>query len=212
MLHDASITNSLVDFATSVVRDGGLAGILALMVSSAVIGIPGTELTMLFAGFNVFQHHQTLLGIIVFGVLGDLIGATIAYAIGYYGLYELLERRSGPLHIGPRGLGRAHEWFERYGAPAIVLTRLIPVLRSAFPYAAGVGKVPYVRFISLTFAGSVAWVCGLALLGRAVGSQWTSWRSHLEYVDYVAAALLLAALVWFVVRRVRSNREPPAYV
>ena len=40
---------------------------------------------MLFAGFDVYQHHMTLLGIIVFGVLGDLAGASIAYAIGYFG-------------------------------------------------------------------------------------------------------------------------------
>lgn len=211
MLYDASVTNSLVNVATSVVNHGGLAGVTGLTISSAVIGVPGTEATMLFAGFNVFQHHLTLLGIMVFGVLGDVIGATIAYAIGYYGLHELLDRRSGPLHVGPKGLSRAHMWFERYGAPAIFVSRLIPIIRAAFPYAAGVARMPYLRFIALSLAGSIIWICGLAIVGREVGSQWSSWRAHLEYVDYVALVLLAGLIVWFIVRRVRGQREQQAH-
>ena len=210
MLHDASITASLVNLATSVVRSGGLWGVAGLTVSSAVIGAPGTEVTMLFAGFNVYQHHLTLLGIMVFGVLGDLIGATIAYAIGYAGLHELLERIPGPLHVGPRGLDRAHAWFERYGPPVVVVSRLIPLLRAAFPWAAGVAKMPYLRFISLAAVGSIIWICGLAIVGQAVGSDWTSWRSHLEYVDYTVAVLLVALLAWVVIRRTRAARRAAA--
>jgi membrane protein DedA with SNARE-associated domain len=211
MLYDASVTNSLVNFATSVVRHGGLAGVAGLTVSSAVIGAPGTELTMLFAGFNVYDHHLTLLGIMVFGVIGDIVGATIAYAIGYFGLYELLDRKSGPLHVGPSGLGRAHAWFERYGLPVLFGSRLIPLLRSAFPYAAGVAKVPYLRFAALTLAGSIVWICGLALIGRAVGSEWSSWRAHLEYVDYAVIVLFVGLIGWFVIRRIRGERERQAH-
>jgi membrane protein DedA with SNARE-associated domain len=209
MLHDASITGSLVDLATNVVRDGGLWGVAGLTISSAVLGAPGTEATMLFAGFNVYQHHLTLIGIMVFGVLGDMIGATIAYVLGYYGLHELLERIPGPLHVGPRGLARAHAWFERYGAPAVIISRLIPLVRAAFPWAAGVAKMPYLRFISLALIGSIIWICGLALLGQAVGSDWASWRSHLEYVDYAVVALVVGLLAWIVVRRIR--RGPRAH-
>jgi membrane protein DedA with SNARE-associated domain len=208
MLYDASITGSLVNLATSVVRHGGLWGVAGLTISSAVIGAPGTEVTMLFAGFNVYQHHLTLLGIMVFGVLGDLVGATIAYAIGYAGLHEALERIPGPLHVGPRGLDRAHAWFERYGAPAIIVSRLIPLFRAAFPWAAGVAKTPYLRFIACAAIGSVIWICGLAVVGQAVGSSWTSWRSHLEYVDYAVAVALVALLAYVVIRRLR--RQPRA--
>src|ERR1700735_5211908 len=101
-----------------------------MMISSALTAVPGAEATMLFAGFNVYEHHLTLLGIIVFGVLGDVIGASVAYALGYFGLHELLGRSGSPLHINPRRLELAHSWFERYGAPVLVVSRLIPLLRS----------------------------------------------------------------------------------
>jgi membrane protein DedA with SNARE-associated domain len=211
MLYSASITNSLVNVATSAVRHGGYGGVAGLNVTSAVIGVPGTEATMLFAGFNVYKHDLTLLGIMIFGVLGDLLGATIAYAIGFYGLHELFERKGRALHIGPKGLDRAHAWFERYGPPVILVSRLIPLIRAAFPYAAGAARMPYLRFIALAAVGSIIWICGLAIVGREVGSQWSSWRSHLEYVDYAVLVLFAGLIVWFVVRRVRSAREQQAH-
>ena len=212
LLLDASVTNSLVTLATHVVRDLGLAGVAAMIVSSAVVAVPGTEATMLFAGFNVYQHHLTLIGIIAFGVLGDLIGATIAYLIGYYGLHELLDRPRSPIHVSKRRLDRAQSWFERYGAPILIISRLIPLARSVFPYAAGVAKVPYWRFLPLTAIGSVIWITGLALIGDAVGSSWSSWRADLDYVDYVVAALIVGAAVYLIVRRLRSGRERQATV
>ena len=203
----ASLTGPLVDFATRLIRHLGLAGVLALTASSGVIGVPGTEPTMLFAGFNVYQHHLSLLGIIVFGVLGDMIGATIAYAIGYFGSRELLEHQGAKLHVNQRSLDRAHRWFERRGAPVVLVSRLIPFVRAAFPYAAGVARMPYGRFAALATVGSVIWIGFLGLLGRAVGHSWQTWRHHLEYADYAAGAILLAAIGIFFLRRRRGGPQ-----
>jgi membrane protein DedA with SNARE-associated domain len=200
----ASVTDSLVTLATHIIRDLGLAGVSLLTISSGVIGVPGSEPTMLFAGFNVFQGHLSLIGIIVFGVLGDSIGASIAYAIGYFGRRELLERQGGKLHMSQQRLERAHGWFEHYGAPVIVVSRLIPFARAAFPYAAGAAKMPYIRFVLLATLGSIFWITGLGVLGREVGSNWQSWRHNLEYVDYAAAAAVAALIAYVVVRRIRS--------
>jgi membrane protein DedA with SNARE-associated domain len=173
---------------------------------SGVVGVPGTEATMLFAGFNVFQHHLTLFGVVVAGVIGDLIGATIAYLIGRLGLHELLDRRGSPLHVSPRRLEMAQRWFDRFGAPVVLISRLIPLFRAVFPYAAGTVKMGYGRFISLAAVGSIIWITGLGLIGRAVGSRWPTWRHDLEYVDYAVVALVVVAIVYLVIRRVRTSR------
>ena len=199
----ASVTDSLVTVATHVIHDLGLAGVTMLIALSGVIGVPGTELPMLFAGFNVFQGHLSLVGIIVAGVLGDTIGASLAYAIGYYGRRELLEQHGNKLHISPARLVLAERWFERRGSVTIFFSRWIPVARAAFPYAAGVARMPYLRMATLATLGSIFWIGGLAILGRAVGSNWESWRHHLEYVDYAGAALLVAGVVYLIVRRAR---------
>jgi membrane protein DedA with SNARE-associated domain len=207
----ASVTDSLVTLATHIINDLGLAGVSLLTLTSGVIGVPGSEPTMLFAGFNVYEKHQTLLGIIVFGVIGDLLGASIAYAIGYFGRLELIERHGNKLHISRRRLEFAHGWFERHGPPVIFVSRLIPGVRAVFPYAAGVSQMPFARFFLFATLGSIPWIIALGILGKAVGSNWQSWRHNLEYVDYAAAALLVAAIVFLVVRRIRNREsEPPA--
>src|SRR5439155_305234 len=83
-----------------------------MTLTSGVIGLPGSEPTMLFAGFDVSEGNLSLLGIIVFGVLGDMLGASIAYGIGYWGREELVERHGNKLHVSKQRLDRAHRWFD----------------------------------------------------------------------------------------------------
>ncbi|MGI8715525.1 MAG: DedA family protein [Solirubrobacteraceae bacterium] len=208
LLH-ASLTEPLVRLATNLIADLGLAGVALLTLSSGVIGVPGTEPTMLFAGFDVFSHHLTLPGIIVAGVIGDVAGASIAYSIGYYGSQELLERQGSKLHVKASSLDRAHRWFDRYGTPVIFISRLLPFIRAAFPYAAGVARMPFWRLIVMATLGSIVWIGGLGLLGREVGHQWQAWRHHLEYVDYVGAVVLVAAIVYLIVRKLRGRPSNP---
>jgi membrane protein DedA with SNARE-associated domain len=205
LLTFASLTEPLVRLATHLISDLGLAGVALLSVMTGVIGLPGTEPTMLFAGFDVYSGNLSLPGVIAAGVIGDVAGASIAYAIGYFASQELHEH-GGKFHVSQRRLNKAHEWFERWGDPAIFFSRMAPVVRVAFPYAAGVAKMPFWRFFVLATLGSIVWMSGLAILGREVGSQWPTWRHHLEYVDYAGVAVIIAAIVYFIYRR-RSERK-----
>jgi len=202
----SSITGSLVTFATNAIGKLGLAGVGLLMLSTGVIFVPGTEPTMLFAGFNVSKGTFSMAGVIVAGLIGDILGAYIAYAIGYFGREGWLQRRAARLHR--HKIDRAQRWFDSYGAPVVFFSRMMPVVRSAFPYAAGVAQMPFKRFGPLVALGSIPWVVGLAVLGREVGHGWQSWRHHLEYVDYVGVAIVVLGIVYLIVRRVRSRRPP----
>jgi membrane protein DedA with SNARE-associated domain len=202
----SSITGSLVTFATNAIAKLGVAGVGLLMLSTGVIFVPGTEPTMLFAGFNVYNGTLSMVGVIVAGLVGDILGAYIAYAIGYFGREGWLAR--GPARLGRHKIDRAQRWFDRYGAPVVFFSRMVPVVRSAFPYAAGAAQMPFKRFAPLVALGSIPWVVGLAVLGREVGRGWQSWRHHLEYVDYVGAVIVVLAIVYLIVRRMRSRRTP----
>src|SRR5436190_13550505 len=92
LIPQASLTGPIVDFCVNVINDTGLAGIFLLSAAgSACIPVP-SEAVMLFAGFNVSTGDQTLIGITLAGLLGNVVGSWIAYAIGYYGRVDLLER------------------------------------------------------------------------------------------------------------------------
>ena len=206
----ASLTGPLVKLATNVIGSLGLAGVALLTATTGVVGLPGTEPTMLFAGFNVYQGRLTMLGVVIAGVIGDTVGAAIAYWISSRGSRELIEHQGSKLHVKPERIDKAHRWFERYGSPVIFVSRMIPFARAVFPYAAGVGEMPFVRFISFAALGSIPWITGLALLGREVGRNWQSWRGHLEYADYTAIAVLVLVLAYVVLRRIRATRSRPA--
>jgi membrane protein DedA with SNARE-associated domain len=199
----ASITNVLVNFATNVVADLGLPGVFLLMGLDAT-GIPiPSEVTMLFAGFDVFKGHNTLAGVIVAGVLGDLAGGSIAYAIGYYGRLELLERHGAKVHVTPERLAMAERWFERFGTPAIFFSRMVPVVRSFISFPAGAARMPYPRFLVLSLLGVLPWVAGFAVLGRELGSRYASLQSKLHYVDEAVLALIVVGAIYLVIRHRR---------
>jgi membrane protein DedA with SNARE-associated domain len=218
MLVIASISETLVNETSHFVRDAGLPGIFALMaISSACIPIP-SEVVMLFAGFAVAdpsqsasQHHMTMVGIILAGLLGTMVGSWIAYAVGRGGRLELLERHAGrfkwiPTH--PAQIERADRWFQRYGDSTVLFGRLVPLVRAFVSLPAGIAKMPFARFTLLTLIGSVPWVVALAFAGHALGGDWTSVRKGFEYVDYAILALIVIGIVYAIVRRRRGRNEP----
>ncbi len=216
MLVLASITESVVTFTSEFVRDGGLPAIFVLMaVGSACIPIP-SEVVMLFAGFAVADptsshaHHElSMTGVVLAGLLGTLVGSWVAYAVGRGGRLELLERHGHLVHMGPAQIDRADRWFQRYGDPAVLFGRMVPLVRAFVSLPAGIARMPIVRFTVLTVIGSIPWVLALALVGHAVGGNWTSVRKGFEYFDYVLLACIVVGIGYLWMRR-RSRREAPA--
>jgi membrane protein DedA with SNARE-associated domain len=202
----ASITGPLVDLATNIIGDLGLAGIFVLMLLDSACIPTSSEAIMLFAGFEVSDGRFTLFAIVAAGVLGNLVGSWIAYGIGYYGRVELLERHGKWLHITPKHLAWADRWFERYGDVTVFFSRMLPVIRTFISLPAGVARMPFWRFTLLSFAGIVPWVLGFAIAGRSVGSDWDNLQEKLHYADYAIVAGIVAGIVYLLLRRRRSGR------
>jgi membrane protein DedA with SNARE-associated domain len=196
----------LVNAATNVIDAMGLAGVFVLMtLESACIPVP-SEAIMLFAGFNVSEGNMTLLGIVVAGVLGNLAGSLIAYAAGYYGRIELLDRNRF-VHVNRRHLEWTDRWFRRHGAATVFFGRMLPIVRTFISLPAGSARMPLGRFVLFTTAGCIPWVLMLAIIGREVGSRWEDWRGYLHYLDYVVIAAVVLAIVYLIVRRRRASAQ-----
>jgi membrane protein DedA with SNARE-associated domain len=208
MLIPGDILNPIVNAATDFIDSAGLAGVFVLMtLESACIPVP-SEAIMLFAGFNVSEGNLTLLGIVAAGVAGNVVGSLIAYAAGYYGRLELLERNR-LIHVSPAQLARVDSWYERNGSATVFLTRMLPIVRTFSSLPAGIARMPLGRFTVLTTLGSIPWVLALGIVGREVGDRWETWRDHLHYADYAVVALAVGAIAYLVIRRRgRGNWEP----
>jgi membrane protein DedA with SNARE-associated domain len=200
------IINPIVDVATDVIDATGLPGVFLLMaLESACIPVP-SEAIMLFAGFNVSEGNLTLFGIVAAGVLGNIVGSWAAYAAGYYGRLELLEKNR-LIHINPRHLATADRWFQRYGDATVLFTRMLPIVRTFISLPAGVARMPFWRFTALTALGCVPWVLMLGIIGREVGDRWHEWEDKLGYLDYAVVAGLTGLVLYLVLKRRRARRE-----
>ncbi|HWW66488.1 MAG TPA: DedA family protein [Solirubrobacterales bacterium] len=198
------ILNPIVNTATDFIGATGLPAVFLLMVlESACIPIP-SEGIMLFAGFSVSKGDLTLFGVVAAGVLGNVVGSWIAYAVGYYARLDLLERNRF-IHVSPKHLKWADDWFTRYGSATVFFTRMLPIIRTFISLPAGVARMPFWRFTALTFAGSLPWVLMLALVGRSVGSNWEQWRHHLAVLDYVVLAAAIGLVAYLIVKRRRGG-------
>jgi membrane protein DedA with SNARE-associated domain len=208
MLLLASISDRLVDFAVNVIGDLGLFGVYVLTVAeSACIPIP-SEATMMFAGFNVADGKFPLWAAVAVAVAGELTGSLIAYGVGYFGRIDLIEKHGKRLHVSPAKLQWADRWFARHGEATVFFARMVPVVRAFVSLPAGVARMPLRRFIPFTVAGCAPWLLAFALAGRAAGDNWRHYRHYVGYLDYAVLALVVAGIVYLVLRR--RNRRAAA--
>src|SRR6185437_8157256 len=149
----------------------------------------------------------SLFTIVVVGVAGNLVGSWIAYAVGYFGRLELVERHGRALHIKPSHVEWADRWFGRWGAPTVFFTRMLPIIRTFISLPAGVARMPFWRFTLLTLAGCIPWVLLLTFIGKEAGDNWESWKDSLHYVDYAVLAMIVGGLAWLFIRSRRRRSE-----
>ena len=210
----------MTETITSVIGDYGLYAVFLLMLVDAVFPA-ASELVMLYAGAvaaGAFPGHSvTLFGeeiestlwayvaIAAAGTVGYVIGSVIGWGIGYYGGRPFLDRHGRWVHLTPETLDRAEAWFARHGDWAVLLGRVIPVVRSFISIPAGVLEMPIVRYTVLTAIGSAAWCFGISGAGVALGSSWEHFHEQWRYADYVVAFVVVLAVGYGAFKLVRRR-------
>jgi len=190
---------------------GYLAIFLLMTAESACIPIP-SELIMTFGGAlaagAVPGTGLNLVGVIIAGTAGNVFGSYIAWGVGRYGGQPALRRWGRRLRIREHDLDRANQWFDRYGGRAVLIGRLLPVVRTFISLPAGIAGMEPVRFGIYTLIGCIPWTTGLALAGYAVGSNWQSIVNGFHWPTYIIAAIVVVGIViaaWRYVRRRKAE-------
>jgi len=195
------IVNDLVTFCTDFISSVGLPAVFLLMVlESACIPVP-SEAIMLFAGFSVSQHHMSFVWAVVAGVAGNLIGSWLAYAVGRFGGRPFIDRYGKYVLLRHHHLEIAERWFARYGTPAVLFSRVLPIVRTFISLPAGVANMSFRRFSFYTAIGCIPWVIMLTAVGVKVGDNWEHIQKRLHYLDYAVLIAVAGLLVWWLVRR-----------
>ncbi|GHH22372.1 alkaline phosphatase [Sphingomonas glacialis] len=204
------ILGILATFTIGVISSGGYLGIALLMaIESACIPLP-SEIIMPFAGYLVSTGRFDLFLAATAGAIGCNLGSIVAYEIGKRGGRPLAERWGRYVLVGPGELDAADRFFARFGNMAVLIGRLLPVIRSFIAFPAGVARMPLVPFHIYTFLGSWPWCFGLAWVGMKLGDQWNkspAMKAAFHSADAVIAVVLVAAVAFYIWHRVRGLKR-----
>ena len=202
------IVTWLAVFTTGIIIALGYPGVALLMaIESACIPLP-SEIIMPFAGYLVSLGHFSLWGVATAGAVGCNIGSVAGYAMGQYGGRPIIEKYGRYLLIDAHDIDKADRFFVRYGDLAVLIGRLLPVIRTFIAFPAGVVRMPLLRFHFYTFVGSWPWCYALAWVGMKLGESWNSdprVKAAFHSLDIVIVLAVLAAGAWFVWHKVRRR-------
>ena len=124
-------------------------------------------------------------------VMATLIGAALCGDNLNYWLGRLLGPRvfhyRSSRWLNPGHLRRAHDFYERHGGKTIILARFVPIVRTYAPFVAGVGAMPYLRYLAFCVAGALLWVVSLCLAGY--------WFGNIEIVRKNLTVAILAIVL-----------------
>ena len=209
---------TIVDFLRSLTDPERLIHLLSTLLSgwlgyAALFAIVYSE-TGLLVGF--FLPGDSLLFTV--GVVAGAGQLNIAAVIGLLSAAAILGDSTGFLlgrQTGPRifrrpdsllfkqeYVTRTHAFYERYGGKTIVYARFVPIVRTFAAFIAGVGKMPYLKFLPYSVCGGVGWIFSMTMLGYVLGGQPLIRR----YFDLVILLIVFLSLLPTFIEIVKARR------
>ena len=178
-----------------------LVAVLVAGEAAAFLGVflPG-EIALLLGGVLASQGRVSLPVLLVVACTAAVIGDSIGYEVGRRGGPALQRSRLGRL-VGEDRWETGHRFLERRGGPAVLLGRWVGVLRALVPSLAGIGRMPYRRFLAWNATGGVLWASTVVLVGDAAGAQYPRVEHLLGRASLLLGALAVVVVTLLVVRR-----------
>lgn len=206
----------ITNFILGIVTQFGYLGILLIMIANSVFVPIPTEITLPFAGFLANLNQLSVTKVILVSILGELIGASITYSIGFFigekFINEFVKKRRKFLFINKENYERSSSWLRKHGFPVIFFAKLIPGLSTTTSLAAGVAEFKYPKFIIIQILASIVYNSTFVLAGFYLGSRWGKIIEIVQDFQIILFAFIVFSLVfWFLNRRLKIIKIPKLF-
>lgn len=212
MIND--LLSAFVNWAKDVIEAVGYPGLAFLITLENVFPPIPSEGVLPMAGFLAGEGKMNLFIAIFAATVGSVIGALILYGLGHWfgedRVRALVRRWGNWLGVSERDVDKADAWFDRYGGLAVMICRVVPIVRSLISIPAGLRRMPLTTFIFYTALGSGVWNTLLIGAGWILGDHWERVADYVDYFEYVAIVAVIIFAIWWIWNRMIKRRVPSA--
>jgi membrane protein DedA with SNARE-associated domain len=195
------MSEKIIALLVGAITAGGYPAVILLMaIQSACIPIP-SEVIMPLAGWALAHSQMDLIILATIASLASNLGSIPAYWVGARGGRPMVERYGSYLLLSRHDLDRVDHFFDRFGSIAVLLGRMLPIIRTFIAFPAGVAKMNQWKFHIYTFIGSWPWCYALAYVGMKLGAQWNTnprFKEIFHRFHLGVEVVLLIGVIWFV--------------
>ncbi|MFI9640830.1 DedA family protein [Micromonospora sp. NPDC051925] len=205
---DPNQFRGLTGWVAGVIDSLGAVGVAFLVALESIIPPIPSEIVLAMAGYLASEGRFNLVVIVLAATVGSLVGALVLYWLGAALGEERLKRWLDRIPLVDReDLEKADRWFERHGRWAVLIGRLVPVVRSLVSVPAGANRLPMGEFVLLTTLGSGVWNALVVGLGYTLGSHWQDVEKYSDWFNYAIFAIFAVMIGSWVVKKVRTRRD-----
>ncbi|MCL5267133.1 MAG: DedA family protein [Bacteroidetes bacterium] len=197
----------LADQIVAWIGISGYAGIVVLMALESMVAPMPSEAVMPFAGFLIFEGRFSFHGVILFSVIGSIVGYVLSYYAGLYGGRPFVMRFGKYFLLDIEDLQVTERFFNMYGDKTIFFSRFIPVVRHLISIPADTGEMRIGKFVLYTALGAGLWNSFLAYAGFRLRSHWEEIRHYSQTIDIIVVAVLILGVAYFVYRHLKRLRN-----
>ena len=195
------MSEKIITILVGLIASGGYFSVVLLMaIQSACIPIP-SEVIMPLAGYALAHTQLQLILLATVASLASNLGSIPAYWVGARGGRPMVERYGSYLLLSRHDLDRVDSFFVRFGSIAVLIGRMLPIIRTFIAFPAGVAKMNQVRFHIYTFIGSWPWCYALAYVGMKLGASFDTnprFKETFHRFHLGVEVVILVGAIWFV--------------
>ena len=202
----------LIDWYLGALQTGGYPLIALLMaVESSIAPLPSELVIPPAAHLAHTEGRFSMMGIVIAGMIGSWVGATVMYWVSRVAGRPFLLRFGKYFFISPEKIAGAERWSARFGGFGIFAARLLPVVRHLIGIPAGVVRMNYWVYSLYTLIGSAIWTAVLCWLGVKMGQDKQLMQGELHRLTLWLAGILavLGAMYYFLVHRYMKHHPKP---
>jgi len=167
--------------------------------------LPGDSL-LFVAGAVAAVGGMDIVAVTATLVAAALCGDNVNYWVGRWIGPKVFHYRESRW-FSPEHLQRAHAFYERHGGKTIILARFVPIVRTYVPFVAGIGAMPYLRYLAFCVAGALLWVVSLCIVGYFFGNI-PAVKNNLTVVIIVIVLISISpAIIAFIKSKLKQKAK-----